>query len=81
MGLSWWYDRQTVDMTDVWTDMSCWQYDRQMSSHQFHLNHACDVTPPQSTVAGVVVLIEKFSGLHSYWDDLDDTPIELGLLM
>ena len=47
-------------------------------SHQIHLNHACDVTPPQSTVVGVVVLVGKFSGLHLYWDYLDDTPIKLG---
>ena len=38
-------------MTDIWTDLSCWWYDRWMS-HQIHLNHACDVTPPQSTVVG-----------------------------
>ena len=69
-----------VDMTDIWMDMSSWWYDRQMSC-QIHLNHACDVTPPQSTVVVVVVLAKKISDLHSYWDCLDDTPIELGLLM
>ena len=45
------------------------------------MNHACDVTPPQSTVVGVVVLVKIFAGLHSYWDYQDDTPIEQGLLM
>ena len=59
--------------------MSCCWYDRQMSCW-IHLNHACDVTPPQSTVVGVIVLAETFLDLHLYWDDLDDTPIELGLL-
>ena len=67
-------------MIDIWTDMSCWWYDSQMSC-QIYLNHACDGTPPQSTVVGVVVLIKKISGLHSYWDYLDDTPIELDLPM
>ena len=61
-------------------DLSCWWYDRQMS-HQIHLNHAFDVTSPQSTVVGVVVLARKFLDLHSYWDYLDDTPTKLGLLM
>ena len=50
-------------------------------SLQIHLNHACDVTSPQSTVVVVVVWVRKILGLHSYWDYLDDTPIELGLLM
>ena len=76
----WWYDRQMVDATDIQMDMPCWWYDRQMSPW-IHLNHTCDVTPPQSTVVGVVVVIRKFLDLHLYWDYLDDTPIELGLLM
>ena len=45
------------------------------------MNHACDVTPLQSIVVRVVVLIKKISGLHSYWVYLDDIPIELGLLV
>ena len=52
------YDGQMVDVTDIWTDRSCWGYDRQLSSW-IHLNHTCDVTPPQSTVLGVVVLAKK----------------------
>ena len=76
----WWYDRWTVEATDIWTDMSCGWYDR-WTSRLIHLNHACDVTPPQSTMVGVVVLIRKFLDLHSYWDYLDDTPSKLGLLV
>ena len=76
----WGYDRWMVDATGIWMDMSCWWYDRQMSPW-IHLNHACDATPPQSTVEGVVVVIGKLLDLHSYWNYLDDTPIELGLLM
>ena len=49
----WWYDR-LVDMTDIQTDMSCGWYDRR-GSHMFQLNHACDVTPPQSTLVEVLV--------------------------
>ena len=47
--LCWWYDRWMVDVTDIWMDMSCWWYDRQVS-RLLHLNQACDVTPPQSTL-------------------------------
>ena len=50
----WWYDRQMVDMTDIWMDMSCGWYDRKLS-HLLHLNHGCDVTPPQSTLVEVLV--------------------------
>ena len=74
------YDRQTVDLTDIWMDLVSWWYDRQMS-HQIHLNHACDATPPQSTVVGVVVLITIFLDIHLYWDYLDGTPIKLDFLM
>ena len=70
----WWYDRQTVDATDIQMEISCGWYDRWMSC-LIHLNHTCDVTPPQSTMVGVVVLIRKFLDLHSYWDYLDGTPL------
>ena len=59
-------------------DLPCQWYDRQMIL--VHLNHACDVTPPQSTVGGSSA-DQKNLDLHSYWDYLDDTPIELGLLV
>ena len=51
--LCWWYGRQTVDATDIWTDMPCWWQGR-WTSPWIHVNHTCDVTPPQSTVVGVV---------------------------
>ena len=50
----WWYDRWTVDATDIRMDMSCGWYDRR-GSCMFQLNHACDVTPPQSTLVEVLV--------------------------
>ena len=72
------YDGQTFRVTNIWTDLSCWWYDRQMSC-QIHLNHARDVTPPpppppppEYTGGGSRV------GQNPY---VYDTPIELGLLM
>ena len=59
-----------IDMSDIWTDMSCWWYDRWTSCHQIHLNHVCDVTPHLSTQVVVVEQAKKVLGLHMYWDYL-----------
>ena len=46
-----------VDMTDIWTDLLSWWYDRWMSC-QIHLNHGCDATPPQSTAVKIFRFVD-----------------------
>ena len=74
----WWYDRRTVDLTDIRTDTSYWWYDRRMID-MFRLNHACDATPPHSTLVVLLVCIKKLWEFYYYRDYLDDTPSKLGL--
>ena len=53
-------------------------YDR-WTIRMFRLNHACDATPPHSTLVVVLVYIVKLWEFFYYRDYLDDIPSELGL--